>query len=153
MTKDVLLSVTGLQILPDNEDNTVELFAPGEYYYRNDKHYLLYDEVTEGYEEKTKNIIKAAPDYMELTKKGITNAHMVFEKNKKNVTYYYTQYGSLLVGINATRVEIFEKENSIRIEVEYGLELNYEHVADCSIQIDAKSKGTADFHLVKGSSN
>lgn len=149
MIKDVLLSITGLQMAADNDSDTVEMFAPGEYYFRNNKHYLLYDEVTEGYDEPTKNIIKLAPDYMELTKKGVTNVHMVFEKNKKNVTYYYTPYGSLLIGINATRVEFSETETLIHIEVEYGLELNYEHVADCHIRIDVKPKGASDFHLVK----
>ena len=34
---------------------------------------------------------------MELTKKGAVNVHMIFEKNKKNITYYNTPYGSLLV--------------------------------------------------------
>ena len=53
----------------------------------------------------TKNIIKVSKDYMELTKKGIVNVHMVFEKNKKNVTYYHTPYGSLLIGIDAYRVD------------------------------------------------
>ena len=147
MTKEVLLSIKGLQMAPDNDSDTVELFAPGEYYFRNDKHFLLYDEVTEGFDQPTKNIIKAAPDYMELTKKGVTNVHMVFEKNRKNVTYYYTPYGSLQIGIDAHQVEVREEDNRLSINVRYGLELNCEHVADCHIKIDVKPKGTADFHL------
>ena len=116
MTKEVLLSITGLQLSPDQQSDTVEMIAPGEYYFRNGKHYFLYDEVTEGFDQITKNVIKVAPDYMELTKKGVTNVHMIFEKNKKNVTYYYTPYGSLLIGIDAQKVQVNEAEELLSVE-------------------------------------
>ena len=147
MTKEVLLSITGLLLSPDQQSDTVEMIAPGEYYFRNGKHYFLYDEVTEGFDQITKNVIKVAPDYMELTKKGLLNVHMVFEKNKKHVTYYYTPYGSLLIGIDAQKVDVNEAQDLLCVEVDYGLEMNYEHLANCHIRIDAKSKGTAQFHL------
>jgi uncharacterized beta-barrel protein YwiB (DUF1934 family) len=86
---------------------------------------------------------------MELTKKGVTNVHMLFEKNKKNVTYYYTPFGSLLIGIDAKKVDVSESEDSMSVEVDYGLELNYEHLANCHIKIDAQPKGTDEFHLVQ----
>lgn len=149
MTKEVLLSISGLQLSPDEERETVEVIAPGEYYYRGGKHYILYDEVTEGFDQVTKNVIKVTPDYMELTKKGVTNVHMVFEKDKKNLTYYYTPYGSLLIGIDANSVEVKEEEESIHINVSYGLEMNYEHLANCHITIDVKPKGSMDFRLIK----
>jgi uncharacterized beta-barrel protein YwiB (DUF1934 family) len=148
MKKEVLLSITGLQMSPDSDSDTTELFAPGEYYYRNDKHYLLYDEVLEGYDTPTRNVIKVAPDYMELTRKGTLNVHMVFEKNKKNVTYYYTPYGSLLIGIDAQRVEVEETENLIRVEVEYALEVNYEHIAQCHIHIEVQPQGNPAFRII-----
>jgi uncharacterized beta-barrel protein YwiB (DUF1934 family) len=114
MTKDVLLSITGLQFSPDQESNSVEVISPGEYYYRNGRHFFLYDEVTEGFDQVTKNIVKVSPDYMELTKKGVVNVHMVFEKNQKNVTYYYTPFGSLLMGIDAKKIDVQEAEEELR---------------------------------------
>jgi uncharacterized beta-barrel protein YwiB (DUF1934 family) len=148
MTKDVLLSITGLQFSPDQESNSVEVISPGEYYYRNGRHFFLYDEVTEGFDQVTKNIVKVSPDYMELTKKGVVNVHMVFEKNQKNVTYYYTPFGSLLMGIDAKKIDVQEAEDSIQVDVEYGLELNYEHIANCHIRIGAKPRETSEFHLL-----
>ena len=148
MTKDVLLSISGLQMAPDHESDSLEVIAPGEYYYRNEKHYLLYDEVTEGYDEVTKNIIKVKPGYMELTKKGVTNVHMVFEEGKKNVTYYYTPFGSLLIGIDARKVDVEEMESQTTIDVHYALDINYEHVAECHIHVEVKPKGQTDFRLL-----
>lgn len=148
MTKEVLLSITGLQFAPGQESDSLELITPGEHYFRNGKHYFLYDEVIEGFDQVTKNVIKIAPDYMELTKKGVTSAHMIFEKNKKNVTYYYTPYGSLLVGVDAHRVDVTEQEETMQVEVEYGLEMNYEHIADCHIKIAAAPRAGSQFRLL-----
>lgn len=149
MTKEVLIGIKGLQMSAENGSDEVEVFVGGEYYFRNNKHYFLYDEVVEGTTETTRNVVKVAPDYMEVTKKGITNTHMVFEKNKKNITYYYTPYGSLLIGIDAGKVDIKELEEEILVDVDYALEMNCEKVADCNIHMVVKPKGTRDFKLAQ----
>ena len=48
MTREVLVKVQGLQSAPGEESEAIEVIAPGEYYFRNGKHYFLYDEVMEG---------------------------------------------------------------------------------------------------------
>ena len=116
MTKDVLLSIKGLQIGENEQNDTIEVISPGDYYFRNGKHFFMYEEVMEGQKESTRNMIKVRDNYMELTKKGAVNVHMIFEKNKKNITYYNTPYGSLLVGIDAYRVDVQEKEEEITVE-------------------------------------
>lgn len=149
MTKDVLVTISGLQFSPEAEpgNDVVEVISAGDYYTRNGKHYIVYEEVTEGFEGSTKNIIKLTKDYMDITKKGISNVHMIFERNKKNVTYYYTPFGSLLIGIDARSVVINETEENIDVNVNYNLEVNYEHLANCSIRMNIKSKGAKDFTL------
>ena len=101
----------------------------------------------EGFEGTTKNIIKLQEDCVDITKKGITNVHMVFEKNKKNVTCYETPFGSLMLGINAKDIKITEEENDISVDVRYALELNYEHLADCTIKMEIQSKENGEFHI------
>ena len=147
MTKEVLVSISGLQMAPDEQTDSVEVIAPGEYCYRNNKHFVIYDEVAEGESEATKNIIKFNDDMMEVTRKGPANVHLLFEKNKKNVTYYYTPFGSLNVGIEARSIEVTEEENAIKVNVKYVLEVNYEHVAECDIVLTVKSKGS-EFKLL-----
>ena len=151
MTKDILLKISGLQFSADNDDpnepEPVEIIAPGEYYYKNGKHYILYDEVMEGFDGVTKNVLKLQDGLLEITRRGSSNVHMVFEKNKKNVSYYNTPFGSILIGIDATSVDIAESEDNIDVKVKYNLEVNYEHLADCSISVNIKSKGAGDFTL------
>lgn len=147
MTKDVLIKISGLQFAGEEDSDAIEVITSGTYYLKNGKHYILYEEVMEGTTEVTKNVIKLGTNTMEVTKKGETTVHMVFEKDKKNVSYYYTPFGSLLIGIDAKDVQIEETEHDIHVAVKYGLEINYEHTADCNINVSVKSKEAKDFHL------
>lgn len=147
MTKEVLVTISGLQFAEDMDQEPMEVITTGDYYMKNGKHYIVYDEVMEGFEEKTKNIVKIGDGYMDITKRGVANVHMMFEKDKKNLTYYYTPYGSLLIGIEASKVEVQETENDLHITVEYALEVNYEHLADCKIKMNVKSKTAGDFKI------
>ena len=95
MTKDVIITVCGLQMAQDGDNEPIELVTTGEYFFKNNKHYLIYEEIVDGESMVSKNRIKATQDYLELTKSGATTVHMVFEAGKKNVTHYFTPYGSL----------------------------------------------------------
>ncbi|MEY8427593.1 DUF1934 domain-containing protein [Lachnospiraceae bacterium 46-15] len=145
MTRDVLLRIKGLQSI-EEEEEAVEMIAPGIYFERDGKHYIKYDEAVEGTEETIQNLIKVDGSSMEVTKRGVTNAHMVFERDKKNHTYYNTPFGNLLVGIFATDIVLDAAEDSLDIRVEYALEVNYEHLADCTISMNVQSKKGA--HLL-----
>ena len=147
MTKDVIITVCGLQNGPETDGEPIEMITKGEYFYKNEKHYILYEEVMEGETKSTKNRIKIAPGSVELTKNGVVNVHMLFEENKKNITHYNTPYGSLLMGIEAKKVEIAEAEDEIKVSVDYALELNEEHAADCDIKITVRSKSAGGVKL------
>ncbi|MDE6607222.1 MAG: DUF1934 domain-containing protein [Lachnospiraceae bacterium] len=142
MKKEVLLAIKGLQFEADQDENKVETINFAEYYSKNDQHYVIYDEITEGFPESTKNIIKFKDHSLDLTKRGLVNVHMVFEENKKNMTNYSTPYGNILIGIDAKKVTCTEKEEQIMVDVEYALEVNYEYLADCKIQMNIRSKET-----------
>ena len=147
MTKDVLVKISGLQFVGEEDSDAVEIITSGNYYKKNGKHYILYDEVSEGSTEVTKNVIKIWDSTMEVTRKGPASVHMMLEKDKKNVSYYYTPFGSLLVGIDAKNVSVRESEQEIAAQVKYGLEVNYEYVADCNIMVSVTSKDVRDFKL------
>lgn len=148
MTKDVLLSLRGLQFDTSSEDgDTIETITPAEYYKRNESHYVLYEEAVEGFAESTKNVLKFKDHVLDLTKKGPINVHMIFEEKKKNMTNYSTPYGDILIGIDTRSVEMTEEEERIVVDVDYALEVNYEHLADCKIKVDIRSKSGEGFQL------
>ena len=138
MTKDVLITISGIQMM-DEEDSDVEMIVRGDYYQKNGKHYILYEEILEGAEERVKNVIKISPSSMDIIKKGVTNSRMLFEKNKKNLSCYSTPVGNLVIGIQANHFYVEEQENSIKVNVDYSLDINYEHMSDCRICVDVQS--------------
>ena len=151
MTQDVLLTISGLHDMAfadpeENEENEpIEVITPASYYWKNGKHYILYDEVMEGIPGVVKNKIKiTGEDSMEIMKSGITNAHMVFEKNKSNLTYYDTPYGQIQVGIHTRDMDVNVTDDLIWVEVEYGLDINHEAMADCRISMNIRPKQAAD---------
>jgi len=139
MTKEVLLTITGLQFDGESEQKYSDTF-PGEYYERGGKRYVVYDEIMEGFTESTGNIIKFTEKEVEVTKKGVVNTQMLFVENKLNRASYKTPYGELIMGTNTSGIRFLETEERIRVDVEYELELNYEHQADCRISIDIRPR-------------
>lgn len=135
MTKEVLLAIKGLQFDGSEENTEIETLISAEYYKRNDSHYVMFEEAHEGFEETSKNLIKFKENSLDLTKKGLVNVHMVFEENKKSITNYSTPYGDIMIGIDARKINMREEEEQISVDVDYALEMNYEHMADCHISI------------------
>ena len=93
----------------------------------------------EGFEGKVKNVIKISQVGMDIIKKGIANTHMQFEKNKKNLSCYTTPLGDMVVGIQANKIKINEQPDKLKVDIDYSLDINYEHLSDCSIRLDVQS--------------
>jgi uncharacterized beta-barrel protein YwiB (DUF1934 family) len=153
VTKDVLISIQGLQFAGSgvsdgvNEDelDKIETIYTGEYYYRNNAHFIMYDEIVEDSQdtqdgEPIKNIMKLRDNEFTLTKKGSMNVQMVFSQGKRTMTQYFTPFGSIMIALDTRNVEYKKEADSLNIHIDYGLEANYQFIADCNITIDVKSK-------------
>ena len=106
MTKDVIITICGLQNGPETDGEPIEMAVVGEYYFKNNKHYIFYEEVMEGESQPTKNRIQVSDGQMELFKTGAVTVHMIFVENEKNITNYQTPYGCLMMGIDAKKVSL-----------------------------------------------
>ena len=154
MTKDVLVSISGMHMgitepQPEEGDEPIEVVTPASYYCRNGKHYIIYDEVMEGMAGTIRNKIKITGDAsVEIMKSGVSGTHMVFEKNKKNLTYYKTPYGQMLIGINTKNMKVSVSEDNIDVLVDYELDVNHEPLADCKIRMNITSKNSGDFSVL-----
>ena len=144
MKKDVLITISGVHSDKNTETDKIELVTSGSYYKKNNKHYLLYDEIIEGQNEVTRNVARFDSDEFHISKSGFTNVDMSFEQNKRNLTNYITPYGRMLVGVDASRVDVIENDESIQVDIAYSLDVNYEHLADCTLHMDIQSRDSAE---------
>ena len=123
MTKEVLVRIAGLHFdlkengetdLQEAEDEKIEIVVPGQYFLKNGKHYILYEEIEESGLGVTKNTLKVTGDYrVEMKKSGVLTSYMVFEKGKKYVSSYKTPFVRYTLEAEDEAVA----ESRIRIEV------------------------------------
>lgn len=147
MTKDVLISIVGLQFIEeDSNPDSVEIITVGKYYKKNESHYILYDEVTEETGGINKNRIKVElkKNRVLIYKSGSSAMNMIFEEGRKNHTYFDTPAGSLQISILADDIRIIDNENEINVRIRYLLEVNNQTVSDCTVQIKIVPKGNTN---------
>ena len=152
MTKDVLVGISGLQMavntMENMDDEPIEIVSAGTYYFKDGKHYIFMEEVAEGIPGVTKTQIRIhGKESLEVVKKGVTNMHLIFEKNKTNRCVYQTPFGRLNLGICTSKLVVDETEDTISIHTEYAMDVDCEKLADCTIRIHVKSREAEDFVL------
>lgn len=138
MTKDILVSVAGIQFEIDEEE-VIEVITSGNYYCKSGKHYILYEEQDEQ-QGVTKNRIKIEPNRVEMKKNGAITTNMIFEEGKENITYYNTGFGTLLVQVKTSSIIFLEREDFIYVKILYSMDVNYAHVSDCRVEIKVRAK-------------
>lgn len=138
MTKNVIISITGLQFEAE-ADEAIEVVSRGEYHFQNGKHFLTYEELVEEENEVSRCIMKISGKAVELTKRGASNVHMLFEKGNTNMTYYNTPYGELLLTITTRDIQVTEQENKLSLLLHYNLDMNYQHISECELRVEVES--------------
>lgn len=135
MTGEVTVLICGTQSSGGESAPPVRQSAEGRCYFKNGRHVVLFDEPAEGARQPARSILRMGQGRLEVTRRGVLGAHMVFEVGKRNACLYRTPYGSIPLGITATRIECAEGERELRMEVDYELDSDGAPVAECSIEI------------------
>ncbi|MBQ7775140.1 MAG: DUF1934 domain-containing protein [Lachnospiraceae bacterium] len=135
MTKEVSIKIKGKQCYPQGECAETVTEVTGEYHLRNGSHYVMYEEREAGFAEGTKCMLKIRGDIIELTRKGLLQSRMVFEKDKLHMTDYSTPYGSMMLGVYTKNIQVAEAENEFFIQITYELTAQDSHMADSEIAI------------------
>lgn len=138
MTKNVLITISGTQFDMGNE--TVELVVPGTYYFKNGKHYVMYEEQPEDGGVITRNLVKFYDGHFDMTKKGEGKSFLLFEQNRKTSTVYQTIAGPIQIDALTHRLSIEEKQDELLVTVKYAMNINYEFVSECEVYFKVKSQ-------------
>jgi hypothetical protein len=51
------------------------------------------------------------------------------------------------LGISTSEIALEESEDNINVKAEYALDVDYEPIADCSIRINVKPRGSKEFSI------
>lgn len=144
MTEKVIVSLKGLQRMDGEVGEPIELVSHGTYRYEDGKHLIQYEEVDEEEQKTTKVSVVATPSHVEIVKRGLSNVEMFFHENQKTISCYQTPFGDLTMGIDTTKICVTEHGDRIEIVLNYGLDMNNSHVADCSMEMKIASKNVGN---------
>lgn len=146
MQRSVRILIRSVQrpIIPENEQESswenpqcqwMESETIGEYYEKGDSRYCLYEEQQEDWDQPARAVLKWKGHTMELQRKGIMAARMVFEPGKSYCHPYRTPYGEMLMEVETRLLQIQEDEESILLAAEYGLKLDGQTVSENRVEI------------------
>lgn len=148
MTKEVFVRLSGMQFSAEGETpEPVEVISRGTYAKKNGKHYIAYEEVQDDLHQVIKNTVKIHENCYEVIKGGPIRTHLLFEEGKSHSTFYETPYGNLVLQVHTKEVDFEEKEEELNVHVFYELEINYEKMADCRIEMCIQAKNDNNFAL------
>lgn len=138
MNKNVRISISGLHS-NDEETSDVVSNSTGTYLYKEGKHYVCFEELSQDGMDYSKSILKLHPDMIELIRRGVGGTHLYFEPGKLNNTYYNTVVGNIFIGVNTKYMDLQVSDKVITARIEYELVMNEDKVSDCVVEIEIVS--------------
>lgn len=132
MKENVKIEITGIHKV-DGETDKISNSFDGVCKFANGKHFILYKEQTEDGEIKT--IIKVADDYVDISKKGIQQSNMNFIAGELTKSTIKTMYGVMNIDIYTKKLNIFIKDDFLKIVLNYELKMDESILNSCEMTI------------------
>ena len=120
----VIVKVRGEQTDMEGEKSRIEMVAEGRHYYRDGKHYVLYEDNVMDSTGRISTVLKIAPDSVVLLRSGAVHQEQRFETRTHSVSQYQTPYGSLELAVQTDEVHIVYGTVSGQVDVRYALSVN-----------------------------
>ena len=145
MTKDIILTISGLHATDGDSDAPIETMTPAQYYMKNGKHYVVYDEVLDGLEGTLKSTIKFTENQVELIRNGAASARMIFQPGQEHMVIYQTPMGPLSISLYTEDMEVVMEENYMSLRIDYSLKTEDVIVSESTVNISLCPKELARF--------
>lgn len=139
--EDYIVNITSKHIVEDDEDE-LNLITFGTFKEKGNKKYIVYKEYDENFPDKFKIcIIKIDNENMvTLIKNDIAQTRLILEKGKRHYSPYYTDVGSMTLGVFTNYVDFKNYEDKVILSLKYSLEFNSSLMSINKIKIVATKK-------------
>lgn len=145
MTKDIILTISGLHATDGEKDEPVEVISPGQYFQKNGKHYVLFEEVMEGLEGVIKSTIKFTEDSVELFRSGAAATRMVFQKDREHQMIYQTPMGPLSMSVYTDQFLAEIGEEQVNLTIDYSLKTEGVVITESTVRMNICPKELKKF--------
>jgi len=137
--KKVLISIKGLPVLTENEDEAFELMTDGEYKQTDDVSTFSYIENPFTGQEGLLTTFAVEKDRIILSRGDDMSSDMIFSEKQKHHFLYDTPFGSVMMGIDTHSIKKNMDDNGGNIEIRYDIEVDNVAVSRNLFKINIKS--------------
>ncbi len=95
----VIVKVTGEQTDAAGDVSRIEMTALGEHYFRNGKHYIIYEDTSLAEGVPASTMLKVASDSLTLTRRGAVEQEQHFSPQSESRSRYQTLRRSVLTSL------------------------------------------------------
>ncbi len=123
MDNNANIKMTVIQTAEGESDRS-ELFTKGEFREHEGAYYIDYDESEATGFEGSHVQLKVQGATVSMTRTGNAFSSLVFERGKRHLCHYGTEFGDCMIGITTTSLNSVLDENGGKIYVKYSLDVN-----------------------------
>lgn len=135
MEKKKYVFVISSEITTDGDKSNIELTTTGNYSRVNGRWVLLYDEMSEDKTAVIKTMIKVDDKSVTITRNGEGSSKLILTEGERNMCYYRTQFGDILLGVYCNEVNNELSDSGGKISMSYTLDVNASVLSENKVTI------------------
>lgn len=143
VSKDVTISILGLQEYEDINPDSIELTTGGKLTVMPYGYHLSYWESELTGMEGTLTSFQISPGRIVLTRTGTTTSEMVFEQGVRHLSLYNTPYGQLEIGVFSRAVSSTLDEHGGEIHVRYAIDIDHQLAGESNIHLKVRESAVS----------
>lgn len=124
----------------NGKNDSMSLVTEGKLQRENGEYILSYEESEITGLNGTTTEIRVSNESVTLIRHGNISAMMLFEVGKTHLTDYQTEYGTVMLGVRAQKIDVDIRDDGGNISVDYVLEYNRAYGGRNSINVKVQEK-------------
>lgn len=145
MTREIILTISGIHATDGEKAEPIEILTPGQYYLKNGKHYVLFEEMMEGIDGKIRSTLKFQEDKVELIRNGAASVHMVFQKEQEHQMIYRTPMGPMAISLYTEDIIADINGEQMNLEIRYSLKAEGAVISESTLHLNVCPKEVKRF--------
>lgn len=147
-SKTVMISILGLQEYENADPDSIELTITGKLTRTAHGYHLSYQESELTGMEGTHTSFEISPSHVVLTRTGLMNSEMVFERGVRHLSLYKTPYGNFEIGVATRHIHSTIDENGGELEVNYAIDIDHQLAGENRFSLKVREACVGDTALV-----
>jgi len=137
--KKARISIKGLPVLSDCEEDSFELMTDGEYSRKDGISTFSYVESELTGFDGMQTTFNVEPDRIVLSRDGGLSGDMIFSVKQKHHFLYDTPFGAIMLGIDTHSIKKSMRDDGGSIEIRYNIEVDNATVSQNLFKIKVKT--------------